>query len=84
MFQRWLSEPELCGDLVYKLLKIVSNPDFSEQFNRFINRYKRIGYRDVMRKTALLVVNPIKVKNFSASIDCTTVGRAADSMKAQS
>ena len=31
---------------------------------------------DVLRQTACLVANPIKVKNFAYLFDCTTVGRA--------
>ena len=43
--------------------------------NKIIVRYKKIGYNiDVLRKTACLVVNPIKINNF----DCTTVGRPSD------
>ena len=46
---------------------------------KIIVRYKTIGYNiDVLRQTACLVVNPIKVKNFAYLFDCTTVGRASD------
>ena len=39
---------------------------------------KKIGYTiDVLRQTACLVVNPIKVNNFAYLLDCTTVGRAS-------
>ena len=42
-------------------------------------RYKKIGYnRDVLRQSACLVLNPIKVNNFAYLSDCTTVGRATD------
>ena len=42
-------------------------------------RYKRIGYNiDVLRQTACLVVNPIKVKSFAYLFNCTMVGRASD------
>ena len=33
---------------------------------------------DVLRQTACLVVNPIKVNNFAFLFNCTTVGRASD------
>ena len=34
--------------------------NFSEQFKKVINRYKRIGYSlDILRQTACLVINPI-------------------------
>ena len=42
-------------------------------------RYKKIGYNiDVLRQTACLFVNPIKVNNFAYLFDCTTVGRTSD------
>ena len=57
-----LSEPEFYGDLVYKFRKIIGNNDFPYQFKKIIVRYKKIGYNvDVLRQTACLVVNPIKV-----------------------
>ena len=50
LLQQVLSEPEFYGDLVYKLRKIVSKSDFSDQFIKVIMRYKRIGYNiNVMR-----------------------------------
>ena len=33
---------------------------------------------DVLRQTACLVFNPIKVNNFAFLFNCTTVGRASD------
>ena len=37
-------------------------------------RYKKIGYNiDVLRQTACLVVNPIKVNSFAYLFNCTTV-----------
>ena len=35
LLQQVLSEPELYGDLIYKLRKIVSRADFSDQFRFF-------------------------------------------------
>ena len=44
-------------------------------------RYKKIGYNiDVVRQTACLVVNPIKVNSFAYLFNCMTVGRASDRM----
>ena len=52
---------------------------FSEGFLPTLVRYKNIGYYiDVLRQTACLVVNPIKVNNFAYLFDCTTVSRASD------
>ena len=53
--------------------------DFSYHFKKITVRYKKIGYNiDVLRQTACLVVNPIKVNNFAHLFDGTTVGRASD------
>ena len=75
-----LSEPEFYGDfLVYKFRKIVCKNDFPHHFKKIIVRYKKIGYNiDVLRQTACLVVNPIKVNSFAYLFNCTTVGRASD------
>ena len=79
--QQCLSEPEFYGDLDYKLRKIVSRSDFSDQFRKDIMRYKRIGYNiDVMRWSACLVINPIKVDSFAPVYNCTPIGLASDSM----
>ena len=65
-----LSEPEFYGDLVYKFRKIIG---------KIFVRYKKIGYNiNVMRQTACLVVNPIKVNSFAYLFNCTTVGRTSD------
>ena len=74
-----LSEPEIYGDLVYKFRKIIGKNDFPYHFKKIIVRYKKIGFNiDVLRQTACLVVNPIKVNSFAYLFNCTTVGRASD------
>ena len=61
-----LSEPEFYGDLVYNFSKIIGKNDFPYHFKKIIARYKKIGYNiDVLRQTACLVVNPIKVNSFA-------------------
>ena len=78
---RCLSEPEIYGDLVYKFKKNLGRNDFLDQFWKIMILYKRIGYnRDIMRHTACLVVNPIKVNNFACLFNCTPAGRASDLM----
>ena len=73
LFLQGLSEPEFYGDLVYKFRKIIGKND---HFKKIIVRYKKIGYNiNVMRQTACLVVNPIKVNSFAYLFNCTTVGR---------
>ena len=42
-------------------------------------RYKKTGYNiDVLRQTACLVVNPIKVNSFAYLLNCMMEGRASD------
>ena len=43
LLRQGLSEPELYGDLAYKLKKIVGLNQFSAQFIK-ISHYKKIGY----------------------------------------
>ena len=72
-----LSEPEFYGDLVYKFKKIRGMTDFSDQFEKIIMCYKRIGFNlNVMRQSACLVINPIKVDGYAALFNCTPVDRA--------
>ena len=67
LLQQGISEPEFYGDLVYRFRKIVGKSNFSEQFRKLINRYKRIGYSlDIMRQSACLVVNPIIVDGYAS------------------
>ena len=74
-----LSEPEFYGDLVYKFRKIIGKNDFPYLFKKIVVRYKKIGYNiNVMRQTACLVVNPIKVNSFAYLFNCTTVSRTSD------
>ena len=74
-----LSKPEYYGDLVYKFRKIIGKNDFPYHFQKIIVHYKKIGYNiDVLRQTACLAINPIKVNSVAYLYNCTTVGRASD------
>ena len=85
LLQQGISEPEFYGDLVYRFRKNLGKSNFSEQFRKFINRYKRIGCSlDIMRQTAYLVVNPIIVDGYVSLFYCTTAVRASDPMTASS
>ena len=79
LFLQGFSESEFHSVLVYKFRKIIGKYDFSYHFKKIIVRYKKIGYNiDVLRQTACLVVNPIKVNNFGYLFDCTTVSWASE------
>ena len=81
LLRQGLSEPELYGDLVYRLKKIVGANNFLAQFIKIISHYKNIGYNiNVMQQTAYLVVNPITVGNFAFLFNCTPVGHTSNSM----
>ena len=68
---------------MYRFRKVVGKSNFSEQFRKLINRYKRIGYsQDIFRQTACLVINPIIVNGYASLFNCTTAVRASDSMTA--
>ena len=58
--------------------KIIGKNDFPYHFKKIIVRYKKIDYYiDVLRQTADLVFNPIKVNNFAYLFECTMVGWAS-------
>ena len=83
LLQQSISEPIFYGDLVYKFKRIVGKPNFSDQFKKIVKRYIRVGYNlDIMRQSACLVLNPITVYSYGFLFNCTTVGRASDSMTA--
>ena len=76
-----ISESEFCGDLVYKLKKIVGTNKFSKQFIKIISHYKKIGYNiNVLQQTVCLVVNPIIVGNIAFFISCMLAGQISDSI----
>ena len=61
------------------VIKVIGKNDFPYHFKKIIARYKKIGYNiHVMRQTACLVVNPVKVNCFAYLLNCTTVGRTSD------
>ena len=49
LMQQGICNPEFNGNLVYKFMKIIGNPSFSDLFKRIVNRFKRAGYLDIMR-----------------------------------
>ena len=68
LLQQDISEPEFYGDLVYRFRKCVRKSNFSEQFQKLINGYKRLGFSlDIVRQTACLVINPIIVDGYAQS-----------------
>ena len=55
-------EPEFCGELLHQLKKIFGKNDFHKHFKKTIVRHKKIGYyKDVLRQTACLVVDLVKL-----------------------
>ena len=71
------------GDLVYEFKQIVRKSNFSDQFEKIVKRYIRVGYNlIIMQQSAGLVLNPIRVYSYGFLFNCTTVGQASDSMTA--
>ena len=76
-----LSEPEVYGDLMYKLKKSVGSNDFSAQFINLISHCKTICYNsNVWQQKACLVVKLITVGSFAFLNKCTLLGQTSDSM----
>ena len=64
---------------MYKFRKIIGKNDFPCHFKKIIVRYKKIVHNtDVLRQTACLVVNPIKVNSFIYPFNYTTDGLTSD------
>ena len=81
--QQGICNPEIYGDLVYKFKKVIGNPNSSNLFKRFVNRFKRAGYSfDIMRQTACLVFNQLMVESYAALFSWTAVVQVSDSMTA--
>ena len=57
LMQQGICNPEFYGNLVYKLKKIIGNPNIYDLFKRIVNHFKRAGYTlDIMRQTACPVL----------------------------
>ena len=85
LLQQGISEPEFYGDLVYRFRRIVGKSNFSEQFRKLINRYKRIGYSlYIMWQIEYLVINPVIVDGYASLFNYMTAVQASDSMMASS
>ena len=83
LLQQGISDFIFHGYLVYKFKRIVGKPNFSDQLQKIVKRYIRVGYNlDVMRQSACLVLNPINVYSYAFLFNCTTKGQASDSMTA--
>ena len=83
LLQQRMSETIFYGDLVYKFKRLVGKPNFSDQFEKIVKRYIKVGYNlDAMRQSACLFLNPITVYSYDFLFNCTTVAQASDSMTA--
>ena len=75
LLQQGISEPIYYGDLVYKFKRIVGKSNFIDQFKKIVKCNIRVGYDlDIMRQSACLVLNPIRVYSYDFLFDFTTVG----------
>ena len=84
LLQQGISEPIFYGDLVYKFKRIVGKPNFSDQIDKIIKRYKKVRYNwDVMRQSTCLILNPIAVYSYGFLFNYMMVGQASGSMMAR-
>ena len=71
-----------CFPLVADLSLFCYERDFMLALQRIINlvllKLSILLNINVMRQTACMVVNPIKVNSFAYLFNCTTVGRTSD------
>ena len=67
--QQGFSNPEFYGDLVFKLEKIIGNPNYADPFKRIVNRFKRAGYTI----ECIHSFNPIIVEDYVALFCCMAV-----------
>ena len=78
-----MSGTEFYGDLVYKFKNIIGNPNFSDLFQRIVNRFKNVGYNlDSMRQTTCLVFNPIMIESYASRFSFTAVVKVSGTMTA--
>ena len=83
LLQQGISKPIFYGDLVNKFKRIVGKSNFSDQLEKIVKRYIRVGYNlDIMRQSACLGLIPMTVYSYGFLFNCTTVGQASDSMTA--
>ena len=64
------------------LTYFVGRSNFSDQFKKIVKRYIRVGYLDIMRQSACLILNPITVNSYGFLFNCTTADQASNSMTA--
>ena len=61
--------------------ELLENLILVTKFKKIAKRYIRVGYNlDILRQSACLVLNLIKVYSYGFLFNCTTVGQASDSM----
>ena len=66
---------------VNKFEIIVGKPNFSDQFIILSKFIKKVGYNmGIMRQSTCLAVILITVYSYGSLFNCTTVGRASDSL----
>ena len=66
-------------DEILNLIESDSEDFPSYSFKYIYNINNRLNNNiDVLRQTACLVVNPVKVNSYAYLFNCTTVGRASD------
>ena len=77
LLRQGISNPELYGDVIYKLRKISGHTHFHSLFMKRIKKFIKKGYDPtILQRTACLVVNPFTVGHHASLFACATTGRS--------
>ena len=64
---------------MYKVKKIIGNPNFPDLFKHIVNCFKRAGYTLDTQQTVCLVFNPTMVEGYAALFSFTAVVQTSES-----
>ena len=71
-----ISHPEFCGDVIYKLRKMLGHVHFENLFNKRIKSFIKKDYDPViLQRTSSLVINPSTVNRHAFLFGCAVTDR---------
>ena len=77
LLRQGISHPDFYGDVIYKLRKIINKPYFIDLFIKRIKSFIKRNYdRQILKRTARLVIDPFTVDQHAFLFDCAMTGRA--------
>ena len=61
-----ISHPVFCGDVVYKIRRVLNSTYFLVTFCKIIRKHIKLGYKpSILRRTASLVVSTLCIDNYN-------------------